>query len=282
MWHFGARSFLSSNCSFAWAFEPGAAQYTSPGGPPKPVTESGPAGEWMQRPTFNGPCPPGLEYLTQIDQLLIQQKVELLELVTGWETKNKYAVKNSMGQQVFFAKEESTACMRLCCGSGRGFVMHIMDNNQQDVLLLRRRFKCCGGCCWCACAVDVCAYEVEAITPSGERLGIVRQKQTAWKQQFAICNDQDEEILYVQAPCCACSCCSDIDFPVISSSTKENVGNISKQFTGIIKEAFTDADSFGVQFPMDLDVKVKATMMGAVFLIDFMYFEDNNDDNHHH
>ena len=24
-------------------------------------------------------CPPGLEYLTQVDQLLVQQKVELLE-----------------------------------------------------------------------------------------------------------------------------------------------------------------------------------------------------------
>jgi len=33
---------------------------------------------WMQRPSVPG-CPPGMEYLTQIDQLLIKQQVELLE-----------------------------------------------------------------------------------------------------------------------------------------------------------------------------------------------------------
>ena len=36
------------------------------------------------------------------------------------------------------------------------------------------------------------------------------------------------------------------------------VGKISKQWTGVMKEAFTDADNFGVNFPVDLDVKVKA------------------------
>ena len=74
------------------------------------------------------------------------------------------------------------------------------------------------------------------------------------------------------------------------------VGKISKQWTGVMKEAFTDADNFGVNFPVDLDVKVKskqltgggryilhtnsfqikATLMAAVFLIDFMYFEKDD------
>ncbi|KAI8484103.1 Phospholipid scramblase 3 [Branchiostoma belcheri] len=51
------------------------------------------------------------------------------------------------------------------------------------------------------------------------------------------------------------------------------VGKISKQWSGLLKEAFTDADNLGIQFPMDLDVKVKATLLGALFLIDFMFFE---------
>lgn len=45
-------------------------------------------------------CPPGLEYLTQIDQLLVKQKVELLEAFTGYETNNQYTIKNSLGQNV--------------------------------------------------------------------------------------------------------------------------------------------------------------------------------------
>lgn len=30
---------------------------------------------------------------------------------------------------------------------------------------------------------------------------------------------------------------------------------------------FTDADFFGINFPMDLDVRMKAVMLGACFLI---------------
>ena len=35
------------------------------------------------------------------------------------------------------------------------------------------------------------------------------------------------------------------------------VGKISKQWSGLGREAFTDSDNFGVSFPQDLDVKAK-------------------------
>lgn len=34
-----------------------------------------------------------------------------------------------------------------------------------------------------------------------------------------------------------------------------------------MQELFTDADNFGVTFPMDLDVRIKAVIIAAVFLI---------------
>lgn len=36
-------------------------------------------GGWMNMPQGPPNCPPGLEYLTMIDQLLVHQKVEILE-----------------------------------------------------------------------------------------------------------------------------------------------------------------------------------------------------------
>ena len=77
----------------------------------------------------------------------------------------------------------------------------------------------------------------------------------------------------IEGPFCTFSCFGDVDFKVLSANSGEKVGKISKQWTGLVKEAFTDADNFGVSFPLDLDVKVKATLLGAVFLIDFMFFE---------
>lgn len=54
---------------------------------------------------------------------------------------------------------------------------------------------------------------------------------------------------------------------ILTIDEVSKIGKISKQWTGLLREAFTDADNFGIQFPMDLDVKMKAVMIGACFLI---------------
>ena len=68
----------------------------------------------------------------------------------------------------------------------------------------------------------------------------------------------------------ACMNFFDNSLGVLQVSSKDGsaqVGRISKQWSGLVKEMFTDADNFGVVFPMDLDVKVKATTLAATFLI---------------
>lgn len=61
---------------------------------------------YAPQPQFSDPnVPQGLEYLNAVDQLIVQQKVEMMEAFTGWETNNKYSIKNSMGQNVYYAVE---------------------------------------------------------------------------------------------------------------------------------------------------------------------------------
>jgi hypothetical protein len=259
-----------------------------PGGPPvmgQPGALPGqPAPtQWMPAPQGAPGCPPGLEYLTQIDQLLVHQQVELFEVFTNWETANRYQVKNSVGQQIYFAHEESDVCQRQCCGPNRGFTMHITDNMQQEVMRVTREFKCCAGCCWCA-NVDACGFEVAVEAPVGQVVGYVRQAQSGWSPHYDILNASREPVLKIRGPCCILqgACCTwDQNFNVMSLDLANEVGKVSKQWTGFVKEMYTNADNFGVSFPADLDVKVKATLLGAVFLIDFMFFEQpkNNNNN---
>ena len=54
------------------------------------------------------------------------------------------------------------------------------------------------------------------------------------------------------------------------------VGRIVKKWGGIAKEAFTDADTFGITFPANCPSGTKAVLLGAVFLIDFVHFENKN------
>ncbi|XP_030678547.1 phospholipid scramblase 1 isoform X4 [Nomascus leucogenys] len=137
---------------------------------------------WMPAPPPPLNCPPGLEYLSQIDQILIHQQIELLE----------------------------------------GYVIQT----------------------WHPCL-----------------------------PKFTIQNEKRDDVLKISGPCVVCSCCGDVDFEIKSLDEQCVVGKISKHWTGILREAFTDADNFGIQFPLDLDVKMKAVMLGACFLIDFMFFE---------
>merc|ERR1719361_3108385 len=67
--------------------------------PPIPMTQQAPP---IQYEAVN--CPPGLEYLTQVDQLLVKQKVELLEAFLGCETKNKYKIKKLHGTRNLYSK----------------------------------------------------------------------------------------------------------------------------------------------------------------------------------
>lgn len=47
----------------------------------------------------------------------------------------------------------------------------------------------------------------------------------------------------------------------------KSVGRIIKQRSGFIKKCFTDATNYCIQFPLDMDVKMKTVLMGACFLI---------------
>ncbi|NXE18742.1 PLS1 scramblase, partial [Ardeotis kori] len=226
---------------------------------------------WMPVPPPLPNCPPGLEYLTQIDQILIHQQIELLEIVTGFETNNKYEIKNTLGQRVYFAAEDTECCTRNCCGPSRPFTLRIIDNLGHEVITLQRPLRC-SSCCF-----PCCLQELEVQSPPGTPVGYVVQNWHPCLPKFTIQNEKRMDILKITGPCVVCSCCEDINFEVKSIDETSTVGRISKQWTGFVKEAFTDADNFGITFPMDLDVKMKAVMIGACFLIDFMFFEHAGD-----
>ncbi|XP_069474413.1 phospholipid scramblase 2-like isoform X2 [Ambystoma mexicanum] len=244
-----------------------------PQGVPIATQPGVPGNAWMPAPVVPQNCPPGLEYLTQIDQILIHQQVELLEVLTGFETNNKYEIKNALGQRVFFAAEENDCCTRTFCGPARSFVMTIIDNMGREVIRLHRPFRCSS--CFCPC----CLQELEVQSPPGTTVGYVVQNWHPCLPKFTVQNERKEGVLKISGPCILCSCCADVNFEVKSLDECQAVGRISKQWSGFVKEAFTDADNFGIQFPMDLDVKIKAVLLGACFLIDFMFFEQqkNND-----
>lgn len=232
-------------------------------------------GQWMapvQEQMVPLNCPPGLEYLTMIDQLIIKQRLEMLEAVAGimgygLETANKYKIKNALGQNVYKAVEDTECCTRIVCGPSRPFEMIIKDNADREVIHLNRPFKC-QSCCF-----PCCLQQLEVSSPPGTTIGFVKQRWTCIKPKFDITDGDGNVALVICGPWCTYSCAGDVEFKIMTPDESQEIGRISKQWTGLLKEAFTDMDNFGITFPMDLDVRCKATLIGAAFLIDYMFFE---------
>lgn len=70
-------------------------------------------------------------------------------VLTGFETNNKYELKNSLGQRIYFAAEDTDCCTRNCCGAARPFTMRILDNMGREVIKMERPLRCSSCCCPC-------------------------------------------------------------------------------------------------------------------------------------
>ena len=60
----------------------------------------------------------------------------------------------------------------------------------------------------------------------------------------------------------------------IYNTEEEEVGSITKQFGNVVKEALTDSDKFKVIFPEDANPKMKAVLLAAVILFDYLFYEN--------
>ncbi|XP_041377333.1 phospholipid scramblase 1-like [Gigantopelta aegis] len=198
--------------------------------------------QWMNRPQPIPGCPPGLEYLAQLDQLLIKQQLEILEILTGLETPNKYKIVNNMGQQVYFAAQE--AVVYKCCNDVQIYrYIDITDNFGQVFS----------------------SDESTKVFSSDESTKVFSKDEST--EVFS--SDESTEVgkITKQRLCFFQVFFSDESTEIFSCDEGTKVGKISKELTKLIQELFTDADDFRVTFPMDLDVKMKALLLAAVFLI---------------
>ena len=62
---------------------------------------------------------------------------------------------------------------------------------------------------------------------------------------------------------------------VISNMKGEQVGSISKASSDVAKEVITDGDRFIVNFPPGCPPEMKAALLSAAFLFDFIFYESS-------
>ncbi|KAH9365732.1 hypothetical protein HPB48_009607 [Haemaphysalis longicornis] len=109
---------------------------------------------------------------------------------------------------------------------------------------------------------------MDIYAPAGTLIGSVKMDCSIIFPVFTIQDASKKRVLKIKGPFCTQStCCGDVVFDIFTADGVTKIGLMNKNFGGVLREHLTDADNFTVVFPMDLDVKMKAVLLGALILI---------------
>jgi hypothetical protein len=208
----------------------------------------------------------GLDFLLDVNQLIIQQTVELTDLMSTLESENRYTVKVPRGETIFYATESSKSFQRTCFGSSRAFTMRLYDATQQEAIQFKRRLAC-GSCC----SIFPYLQELEVWVPPGEFIGKVVQNINATKPSFSVYNKRYDVIYKVDGPDSAFGCLlnKNLNFQIFSNDGSTQIGSIIHQWDQV-----QVAYNLYMQLPgSENNSRHKALLLGAAFLLEYMYFE---------
>jgi uncharacterized protein YxjI len=159
------------------------------------------------------------------------------------------------GNRLYLAAEEAgSLLLRLFLKALRPFKVVVANEHNQVVIRIVRPFR-------------FYFHEAEILDAQGRRLGIIKKRFSLLRRIYSVIDRTGQEVYQLFGP---------ILHPWTFQIRKNDVelGKISKKWSGLLKEGFTDADNFGVMFPAQWEIEKKALMLGAVFLIDFVHFEN--------
>ena len=196
-----------------------------------------------------------MERLSSVNGLVVSQKKEWGEILTGFETKNKYAVLDTSGNELYMAVEEGgSMIMRWFLKALRPFEISIRTYDNQLVLRVVRPFR-------------FYFHQLNVFDTRGELLGTIQKRFSLLRRVYSVFDSSGQEMFQLFGPIL-----HPWTFEIRKGAT--SLGKITKKWSGLLKEGFTDADNFGVTFPAQWDMKLKSLFLGAVFLIDFVHFEN--------
>ena len=194
-------------------------------------------------------------------QLMIKQLKEWTEILINIETRNKYEVRTLAGEKLGFIVECDGGFLdslkRIFLRSHRPLNIDILDNDGRQLYHLSRRFF-------------FLFSDLNVAASDGQKLGSIHRRFGLLYKKYDICDKYGNPFALIKAPIWRLW-----TFP-ITGKTGQKLGVITKKWQGLLKEAFTDADSFVVDYGgSSWQTAQKVVILCAAISIDFDFFEDN-------
>ncbi len=192
-------------------------------------------------------------------QITVKQQVENIELMTDFEGRNRYKFFNEAGKELANAEESDTGLMgavvRNMWTSRRPFTLGISVYNTPDIIWLKRRFEF--------------FFSRIEVADDNAPIGAVRQKFAILNRKYELESYLGDRTLTILGPLF-----KPWTFNIMAGL--QQVGSIKKQWSGLLKEAFTRADTFTVSFDdPDLSNAERKLILATAIAIDIDYFEQS-------
>ena len=201
-----------------------------------------------------------LQHMLTHDTIIVKQDTELSNIVLQIDAANRYLLFGPSGEPLGIAAEESSGVggwfMRQFLENKRPCTIHIYDKQGQEIATGKKPFR-------------FIFSEMSAIV-GDQTLGRTRRRFKMLKRKYTI-DVQGTTGFEIQS--------SVFQFGKHTFDVKRNglvVATIAKKFEGIMKMAFTQADTFSITFTdKNLTLEERCTLLFTLFLIDFDVFEQN-------
>jgi len=204
-----------------------------------------------------------LDPLLEAQRLLIRQVKEWSEILVGYEARNRYEVHDEARRLVARVAEEGAGLGRWLgrqfLGPRRRATLHVLDTGGSEVARIEKPFR------W--------YFQQVVFREDGLPVGTVVRRFGLFVDRFAVLTTDGEELLGIER-----GFWDHFRFRGTFRATRNGVevAQIRKEWRGILAEAFTDADLFGIEYTIpSLPAAVKKLLFAATFLIDFTRFENN-------
>ena len=191
--------------------------------------------------------------LAQDGRLVVKQRVEGLEAITGIETRNRYEVMTPDGRTVMLAYEESGGLGRVLLQRNRALTLHIAGLDGTDMLVASRAFF------WFFPTMHV-------QTGDGRPIGTIRRKFGLLKRKIVLENERGSPVAEVTGSVFR-------RYTFMVNRRGQEVARITKQWSGIGREMFTDADTFAVDLPVEHEEDLQSLVLATAFAVDLDFFE---------
>eukprot|EP01083_Nonionella_stella_P191480 708686_1 len=106
---------------------------------------------------------------------------------------------------MFYAKEKTGCCQRMCCGANRGFKINLYDRDKRTLMFVLERPCACSNSLICCCIPNCCCLHNITITSvDGELIGNVEQKFNLCGALFEFQDENGQALFHLDGPCCVC------------------------------------------------------------------------------